>query len=355
MTSSDELYMRRALELAKLGSGYTSPNPMVGCVVVHEGRIIGEGWHKAYGGPHAEVNAIAAVEDRSLLPKCRVYVTLEPCSHFGKTPPCADLLVSSGVKDVIICNTDPNPLVAGRGIKKLFDTGAQVKVGILEEEGFEVNKRFFTFHSQKRPYLFLKWAETADGFIAAANYRQLQISGKLAQRLAHKWRSEEQAIMVGSRTALHDNPRLNTRLWGGKSPLRIVIDKQLLLPGHLYLFDKSQATVVYNYKKQEEQENLYYVQLKEEELMLPQIMQDLYKRNILSVLVEGGTFLLESLLQANLWDEAIVFKSTAKTLAAGVKAPAMAFGSLQAIQTLGADQLLHYRNGPIGERLSGKG
>lgn len=340
---SDEKYMRRALELAQLGSGYTSPNPMVGCVVVHEGQIIGEGWHKQYGGPHAEVNAVAAVEDKSLLPKSRVYVTLEPCSHYGKTPPCADLLISHGVKDVVICNTDPNLLVAGRGIKKLFETGAQVKVGVLEHEGLELNKRFFTFHSQKRPYILLKWAETADGFIAAANYGQEQISGKLAQRLVHKWRSEEQAIMVGSRTALYDNPRLNTRLWSGQNPLRLVIDKQLLLPPHLHLFDGNQPTVVYTYKQQDNRENLYFVQLQEGELILPQIMQDLHQRNILSVMVEGGTFLLESLLQANLWDEALVFKSLHKTIPAGVKAPSMAFGRLTNIQTLDTDQLLHYR------------
>ncbi|MFD2999730.1 bifunctional diaminohydroxyphosphoribosylaminopyrimidine deaminase/5-amino-6-(5-phosphoribosylamino)uracil reductase RibD [Pontibacter toksunensis] len=341
---SEELYMRRALELAKLGSGFTYPNPMVGCVVVHEGQIIGEGWHKQYGGPHAEVNAIAAVEDKSLLPKSRVYVTLEPCSHFGKTPPCADLLVSSGVKDVVICNTDPNPLVSGRGIKKLFDAGALVKVGVLEEEGLELNRRFFTFLSHKRPFILLKWAETADGFIAAANYKQEQISGKQAQRLVHKWRSEEQAILIGSRTALYDNPRLNTRLWAGKSPLRVVIDKNLLLPEHLHLFDKTQLTVVYNYQKQEEQENLHYVQLQDQEPMLPQIMQDLHQRNVLSVMVEGGTFLLESLLQANLWDEALVFKSLHKTLPAGIKAPGMAYGQLQDIQTLGPDQLFRYRN-----------
>ncbi len=342
MASSDELYMRRALELAQLGNGFTYPNPMVGCVVVYQGQIIGEGWHKQYGGPHAEVHAIAAVADKSLLPKSRVYVTLEPCSHYGKTPPCADLLISSGVKDVVICNTDPNPLVAGRGIKKLFEAGAQVKVGVLEAEGLEVNKRFFTFHAEKRPYIFLKWAETTDAFIAGADYKQEQISGKLAQRLVHRWRSEEQAIMIGSRTALHDNPRLNTRLWGGQSPLRVVIDKNLLLPDDLHLFDRSQPTVVYNHLKQETHQNLHFVKLQTQEPMLPQIMQDLYQRNILSVMVEGGTFLLESLLQANLWDEALVFKSRSITFGSGIKAPNMVYGHLRHTQTLGPDQLLHY-------------
>ena len=340
---SDQLYMQRALELARLGSGFTSPNPMVGCVIVHDGQIIGEGWHQKYGGPHAEVNAVAAVEDKSLLPKSTAYVTLEPCSHFGKTPPCADLLIIHGVKNIVICNTDPNPLVAGNGIKKLFDAGAQVRVGVLEEQGLELNKRFFTFHSKKRPFILLKWAETADGFIAGVNYKQEQISGKLAQRLVHKWRTEEQAILVGSRTALHDNPRLNTRLWSGQNPLRLVIDKQLQLPQTLHLFDKTQPTVAYNFVKQEVQENLYFVQLQEQEPLLPQIMQDLHRRNILSVLIEGGTFLLESLLQAGLWDEAIVFKSKDKTLGSGIKAPSMIHGQLLDTQTLGPDQLLHYR------------
>ncbi len=334
--------MRRALELARLGSSYTSPNPMVGCVVVHQGRIIGEGWHKQYGGPHAEVNAIAAVEDKSLLPESRVYVTLEPCSHYGKTPPCADLLINSGVKDVVICNTDPNPLVVGRGIKKLLDAGAQVKVGVLEDEGLGLNKRFFTFHSQKRPFILLKWAETADGFVAGPNYAPLQISGRLAQRLAHKWRTEEQAILVGTRTALHDNPRLNTRYWLGKNPLRLVIDKQLQLPAHLHLFDQSQPTVVYNYSKQEEQENIYFVKLNEQEPLLEQIMQDLHQRNVLSVLVEGGPVLLESLLLAGLWDEAIIFRSKVKMLGSGIKAPAMLHGQLQNIDDLEADWLHHY-------------
>lgn len=339
---SDELYMRRALELAKLGSGYTSPNPMVGCVVVHDGCIIGEGWHQQYGGPHAEVNAIASVENKSLLPQSRVYVTLEPCSHFGKTPPCADLLISSGVRDVVICNTDPNPLVAGRGIKKLTEAGAQVNVGVLEQEGLALNKRFFTFHTLKRPFILLKWAETADGFVGGDNYTPVQISGKLAQRLVHQYRAEEQAILVGTRTALADNPRLNTRLWSGKNPLRLVIDRHLRLPAHLHLFDQSQPTVVYTYKQQEDQENLYFVRLQVQEPLLPQMMQDLHQRQVLSVLVEGGTFLLESLLQANLWNEAILLKSKYKSLGSGIKAPVMAGGQLQGIHDLNSDWLQHY-------------
>lgn len=345
MTFSDELYMRRALELARLGSGFTSPNPMVGCVIVHNGKIIGEGWHKQYGGPHAEVNAVAAVADKALLSKSSVYVTLEPCSHFGKTPPCADLLISHGVRDVVICNTDPNPLVAGRGIKKLMDAGAQVKVGILEEEGLVLNKRFFTFQIKKRPYIVLKWAETADGFIAGINFKQEKISGAAAQRLVHKYRSEEQAIMIGARTALHDNPRLNTRFWSGNHPTRVVIDRQLQLSESLYLFDRSQPTIVYNYKKQDvSQENLHYVQLSEQESLLQQLMKDLHQRGILSMMVEGGTYLLESLLQENLWDEAFVLQNTKKILREGIKAPAMHYGQLQDSQTLDKDLLFHYLN-----------
>ncbi|MER2997331.1 bifunctional diaminohydroxyphosphoribosylaminopyrimidine deaminase/5-amino-6-(5-phosphoribosylamino)uracil reductase RibD [Pontibacter populi] len=337
-------YMRRALELAKLGSGYTAPNPMVGCVIVHNGQIIGEGWHRNYGGPHAEVNAIASVQDISLLPLSTVYVTLEPCSHFGKTPPCADLLIKSGVRDVVICNLDPNPVVAGRGVQKLLDAGIKVETGLLEHEGLEVNKRFFTSHRLKRPYITLKWAETADGFVAGPACEQLQISVALAKRFVHKLRAEEQAIMIGTRTALHDNPNLNTRHWTGPDPTRIVIDRQLTLSKTINLFNGSQPTIVYNYKKQEEQENLYFAQLQEDEPLLPQIMADLYKRNIISVLVEGGTYLLESLLKENLWDEAFILKSTFQTIGDGIKAPTMVYGTLTKQQTLGSDMLLHYQN-----------
>lgn len=312
---------------------------------MHEGKIIGEGWHKQYGGPHAEVNAIAAVADKSLLAKSRVYITLEPCSHFGKTPPCADLLVSYGVRDVVICNTDPNPLVAGRGIKNLLDSGAQVQVGILQEEGLELNKRFFTFHSKKRPFILLKWAQTADGYIAGPAYKQEKISGASSQRLVHKYRSQEQAILVGSRTALHDNPKLNVRYWSGNSPVRIVIDRHLQLPKELHLFDLNQPTLVYTYKSPEqEQGNLKHVQLKESEPLLPQIMQDLHQRNILSVMVEGGTYLLDSLLKEGLWDEALVLLNVNKILGDGIQGPVLLQKHLHEQQTLEQDLLFRYKN-----------
>nr|WP_311136672.1 bifunctional diaminohydroxyphosphoribosylaminopyrimidine deaminase/5-amino-6-(5-phosphoribosylamino)uracil reductase RibD [Hymenobacter cellulosilyticus] len=206
MTDFDVLMMRRALDLARLGTGYARPNPLVGCVVTHEGRIIGEGWHRQYGGPHAEVNALAAVADQRLLSQARVYVTLEPCSHFGKTPPCADLLIAKGVKEVVVCNLDPNPLVAGRGLEKLRAAGIHVETGLLEAEGRWLNRRFFTFQEKKRPYVVLKWAETADGYLAGPYFQPVRISGPLAQAAVHQWRTEEQAILIGTRTALHDNP-----------------------------------------------------------------------------------------------------------------------------------------------------
>jgi diaminohydroxyphosphoribosylaminopyrimidine deaminase / 5-amino-6-(5-phosphoribosylamino)uracil reductase len=342
---TNELYMRRALELARLGNGYTSPNPMVGCVIVHDDKIIGEGWHQQYGEPHAEVNAIANVADQSLLAKSTVYVTLEPCSHYGKTPPCADLLINHKIPNIVICNTDPNPLVAGRGIKKLLDAGAQVEVGMLEEDGYELNKRFFTFHSKKRPFILLKWAQTSDGYIAGLAYKQEKISGAPAQRLVHKYRSQEQAILVGSRTALYDNPKLNTRYWSGNSPTRIVIDRQLQLPKELHLYDLSLPTFVYTYKALEsEHPNLKYIQLKEQEPLLPQIMQDLYQRNILSILVEGGAYLLDSLLKENLWDEALVFVNVSKILGNGIAAPNLLQVQLHEQQTLEHDLLFRYKN-----------
>ncbi|CAA9281934.1 MAG: Diaminohydroxyphosphoribosylaminopyrimidine deaminase / 5-amino-6-(5-phosphoribosylamino)uracil reductase [uncultured Adhaeribacter sp.] len=343
MRLADELFMRRALELAMLGASTTRPNPMVGCVVVYKNKIIGEGWHQRYGGPHAEVNAINAVADKSLLPESKVYVTLEPCSHYGKTPPCADFLIEHQVRSIFICNTDPNPLVAGRGIRKLLDAGCEVHVGLLEDEGLQLNKRFFTFHGQKRPYIVLKWAETADGYIAEPDLKPLAISGNLARKLVHKWRTEEQAIMVGTHTALADNPRLNAREWTGSQPVRIIIDKDLRLPPNLHLFDKSQATLVYNYERGEHQPNLEYVKVTPVNDLLEQLLPDLYQRNIQSVLVEGGTILLNYFLEAGLWDEARVLRSS-QFLNAGLKAPVQPLARLQTVSKVGADELYLYYN-----------
>lgn len=344
--NTDQKYMRRALDLAALGTGWARPNPIVGCVVVHEKKIIGEGWHQKYGGPHAEVNALNSVQDKSLLPHSRVYVTLEPCSHYGKTPPCADFLLQHGVQDVVICNTDPNPLVAGRGIQKLVDAGCKVHIGVLEQEGRELNRRFFTFQTQKRPYLVLKWAQSADGFIALPNYQPCQISGPLAKQLVHKWRTQEQAILVGTRTALHDNPQLNVRHWPGPAPLRIAIDKQLQLPTTHHLLDDSYPTLLYTLLEKERTTHTEFITLPPDGIFLEHLLTDLYQRNVQSVLVEGGTVLLEALLQANLWDEIRVIKSPVK-LAAGVKAPHLPAMPFTPRQHLGDDEITIYRNTPL--------
>lgn len=318
--TSEERFMKRALDLAQLGKGKVSPNPMVGCVVVHQGLIIGEGYHQQYGGPHAEVNAIQSVEDREKLNEATVYVSLEPCSHFGKTPPCADLLVESQVKKVVICNLDPNPLVAGRGIQKLRDAGIEVVEGVLAEEGHLINQAFFTFMSKKRPAIILKWAQTADGYVARDNFDSKWISNSLSRKWVHKWRAEVDAIMVGTNTAHYDNPKLNVRSWHGNHPLRVVLDKQLRLSNSLSLFDQSIPTVCYNLKKAESLHQLDYALLSNTECLLEEILADLYQRKCQSLFVEGGSKLLNTFISLDLWDEARVFKSL-QSFGSGIPAP----------------------------------
>lgn len=341
--------MQRALELAALGRGQVSPNPMVGCVIVYQpdagpDRIIGEGWHQQYGGPHAEVNAVRSVqpEDEHLLPESTVYVTLEPCSHWGKTPPCADLLITKRVKRVVCCNDDPNPLVSGQGFAKLRAAGVEVETGLMAEQGREINKRFFLFFEKKRPYIILKWAETADGFIAGAGDKPTQISGDLAHRLVHRWRAEEDAIMVGTNTARLDNPRLNVRLWTGRNPVRIVVDKHLTLPTTLHLFDNAQPTVCYNFQKTETIGQTAYQQLLPDQPLLPQLLADLHRRQLQSVLIEGGTTLLQSLLEAGLWDEIALFKSPV-ALGTGIKAPVLRNARQIGSEQIGADELRWFK------------
>lgn len=333
--------MIRALELARLGVGAVSPNPMVGCVIVHNDKIIGEGWHKQYGGPHAEVNAIDAVQDKSLLNESTAYVSLEPCSHFGKTPPCVDLLIKHQLKRVVIASTDPNPLVAGRGIKKLKEAGIEVSESVCEQEGLEINKRFFTAINKKRPFVILKWAQTADGFVARSNYDSKWISKESSRKLVHKWRSEEDAILVGYQTALNDNPQLNVRMWSGKDPVRLVIDKNNSLPQHLYLFDKTQRTIIYNLQKDEAGDQVERVKVGEENL-LEDILADLYKRDIRSVIIEGGTATLNQFIAADLWDQANVFISP-KTFGDGISAPVIN-KNIFAEEIIKDDRLLIYKN-----------
>lgn len=333
--------MQRALELAELGRGNVSPNPMVGCVIVHDGKIIGEGWHRKYGEAHAEVNAINSIEDKSQLTQSAVYVTLEPCSHHGKTPPCADLLVEHKVKKVVIAIQDSNPMVGGQGIAKLRDAGIMVEVGLLRQEAEELNSRFFTLMNQQRPYVILKWAQTADGFVARENYDSKWISNEYSRKLVHKWRAEEDAILVGTNTAKYDNPQLNVRLWQGTDPVRIVIDKNLNLGKDLKLFDGSQPTICYNLLKTENG-GVGYVKLDEEDL-LNGLLYDLHSRNIQSLIVEGGAQLLNSFIAQNLWDEARIFTSTS-TFGKGIAAPVIS-GVVKSEDNIEGDQLKIISNG----------
>ena len=303
-----EIYMQRALDLAILGTGNVSPNPMVGCVIVHNEKIIGEGWHRKYGEAHAEVNAVSSLQNKSLLKESVVYVTLEPCAHFGKTPPCADMLIREGAKEVVIASLDSNPLVGGKGVEKLRNAGVKVTIGVLEKEARQLNKRFFTFIEKKRPYIILKWAETSDGFIARENYDSKWISNELSRKLVHKWRSEEDAILVGMNTAKVDNPMLNVRDWSGRNPIRIVIDRSLTLNRSLNLFDKTQQTLCYNIVQSEKNENLEFVKI-ENSQFIEHMLDDLYLRKIQSVIIEGGAKTIQSFADANLWDEARIFIS----------------------------------------------
>ncbi|MFT4032735.1 MAG: bifunctional diaminohydroxyphosphoribosylaminopyrimidine deaminase/5-amino-6-(5-phosphoribosylamino)uracil reductase RibD [Siphonobacter sp.] len=336
----DEHFMQRALQLAQLGMGQVAPNPMVGCVIVHDNQIIGEGWHQRYGQAHAEVVALNSVTERHLLPKATVYVTLEPCSHYGKTPPCADRLIQEKVKRIVVCNDDPNPLVAGKGFQKLRDAGIEVVRGILANQGRFINRRFFTYFEQNRPYVILKWAETADGFLAAPDYLPIQISNALSKRLVHKWRSEEAAIWVGTNTARQDNPHLNVRLWQGRNPLRVVLDRQLSLPNSLHLFDDSQPTLIFNTREEKQVGATNYVI--PAEWAITGFLETLRKCSLQSVLVEGGTRLLESFLEAGMWDEIRLFRSP-KRIHAGITAPRFE-ATLISTDYLLADELTIWSN-----------
>lgn len=336
----DRLFMQRALELASTGQGSVSPNPLVGCVIVHDGKIIGEGWHRQYGGAHAEVNAIQSVSNKEFLKDSTVYVSLEPCSHFGKTPPCADLLISHRVKKVVIANLDSNPLVAGDGIKKLRNEGIEVITGILDKEGREMNKRFFTFMEKQRPYIILKWAQTADGFIARENLDSKWISNTHSRQLVHKWRAEEDAVLVGATTALHDNPQLNVRDWSGRNPVRIVSDRFLRLNEKLHLFDRSQKTICYNVLKHEEHPHLLLTRL-DEDHFIQNMVRDLYKQKIQSVIIEGGAQTLNLFIDSGLWDEARVFVSF-QTFTKGIKAPLIP-GTLIKKEIIMGDELSIYK------------
>lgn len=323
--ADDELFMQRCIDLARPGLGRTAPNPMVGAVLVNAGRIIGEGYHQGCGDHHAEVRAVASVRDQKLFSDSTLYVSLEPCCHHGKTPPCTDLILQKGIPRVVIGTVDPFDEVAGKGIARLRSNNCEVKVGVLKEQCRQLNKRFFTFHEKKRPYIILKWAQTADGFIDSerlpgSEKRPTWITSEKLRILVHKWRTEEQAIMVGTETVLKDNPRLNVRDWHGPSPTRIVLDKQLMLPANLNLLDNSQPTIVINEKIEKTTENIRYLKLVFDDLLLQNIAALLYDDGKQSLIVEGGRQLLQSFIDQNLWDEARVFVGT-QFFARGVPAP----------------------------------
>jgi diaminohydroxyphosphoribosylaminopyrimidine deaminase/5-amino-6-(5-phosphoribosylamino)uracil reductase len=321
--TNDEKYMQRCLQLAALGLGGVAPNPLVGSVIVYNDKIIGEGFHRKYGEPHAEVNAIESVKDQSLLEKSTLYVNLEPCAHFGKTPPCADLIVSKRIPRVVIGCVDTFSKVAGKGIEKMQSAGIEVVVGVLEKKSRHLNRRFFTFHEKKRPYVILKWAQTSDGFIDTlrddCNNRPAWITNNDCRILVHKWRTEESAILVGKRTALNDNPRLNVRNWSGKAPVRMVIDKDLSLPESLHLFDGSQRTLIFNSIHNEESIGLQNVGLNFEKLP-EEILNWSYNSDIQSIIIEGGTHTLQQFIDMDLWDEVRLFTGKMR-FGRGVKAP----------------------------------
>ena len=373
--------MHRCLELAKLGAGNVAPNPMVGAVLVHEDRIIGEGYHQKYGEAHAEVHAIDQAVTLSpskggLIDRSTLYVSLEPCAHFGKTPPCADLIIRHKIPKVVIGCRDPFKEVNGKGIEKLKAAGVRVDVGILEKECKELNKRFFTFHAQARPYIILKWAETSDGFMAsqatppskggisgitklidASRFEdsktppleglgeaRLLISNEYTNRLVHKWRSEEAAILVGTNTAEYDNPELTTRLWPGHSPVRLIIDMHLRLSSSLKVFNREVRTIIFNTIKHKEDGNLLYYQVTEDVSLVHQIANALYQLKIQSVIVEGGARLLQSFIDEEMWDETRIISNRQLTISKGLRAPVLQ-RSIKADQlNIFSDKIEFYQN-----------
>lgn len=354
--------MSRCIELAKNGLGTTYPNPLVGSVIVHNDHIIGEGWHYKAGQPHAEVNAIRSVlnkctspseieTNKKLLQEATIYVSLEPCSHYGKTPPCADLISKHNIKKVVIGSTDPNPQVAGRGIQKLLDAGCEVVTGVLEKDCYELNKRFFTFHNKKRPYVVLKWAEDNNGFIAPLKREQqhpVWITNEYSRQWVHKLRTQEQGILIGTKTALEDNPSLTARDWYGHSPTRLVIDRNLKIPITANIYDATTKTIVITEmsipveNKQRQNLNLNFEIIAFKDQLASQICEIAYKHNLQSFIVEGGAHTLQTFINEKLWDEAFVFKGTT-SFKKGIKAPDFKETTLN-IKQIQTDVLMHYKN-----------
>lgn len=344
--SVDTFFIKRALQIAKNGIGTTRPNPSVGAVIVCNNKIIGEGFTSNYGGNHAEVNAIQSVKNKNLLKEATLYVTLEPCSHFGKTPPCSDLIVKHRLKKVVIGCLDSNPLVAGKGVLKLQKSGIDVVVGVLEDECRNHHKRFFTLQNKKRPYIILKWAETKDGFIAPLTKNEQKpvwISNTYSQQLVHKWRAQEHAILVGTNTVIADNPKLNVRSWFGNNPIRIAIDRKLKIESSAHILDKSIKTIVFTEKKLDSfEENLVFETIDFTKNVAGQICDVLGKNQIQSILVEGGSKTLQTFIDENLWDEARVFTGNI-LFSEGTKAPILKASHFSE-QIIANDSLKTYYN-----------
>ncbi|MEP6951345.1 MAG: bifunctional diaminohydroxyphosphoribosylaminopyrimidine deaminase/5-amino-6-(5-phosphoribosylamino)uracil reductase RibD [Ginsengibacter sp.] len=347
--------MDRCIQLAKQGVGNVAPNPMVGAILVYDDTIIGEGYHQKYGEAHAEVNCVNSVkeENKCFIEKSTMYVSLEPCSHYGKTPPCADLIIKNKIKKVVIGSADVYKEVAGRGIQKLHNAGIEIIAGILEKECVGLNKRFFTFHQKFRPYIILKWAQSVNGKIAGRTSspvshedrtlsERIFISNDYSNRVVHKWRSEEAAILIGTNTAMQDDPSLTTRLWTGKNPIRIVIDKELQLPAELKVFDNEAKTIIYNIKRDSTPENLFYIKL-DNENFIEQLIDSLFEMNIQSVLVEGGTKTLQSFIDTSLWDEARIITNENLFIEDGVAAPALENCILEKKERYFEDSINYYK------------
>jgi diaminohydroxyphosphoribosylaminopyrimidine deaminase/5-amino-6-(5-phosphoribosylamino)uracil reductase len=329
-----EKYIQRCIELAKNGLGTTYPNPLVGSVIVYNDQIIGEGWHQKAGSPHAEVHAIQSVKDKSLLSKSTIYVSLEPCSHFGKTPPCSDLIIANKIPNVVIGTIDPFAKVAGNGIKKLVEAGKNVTIGVLEKECNDLNKRFFTYHNKKRPYIILKWAQSLDGYIAPLSKEKKEpvwITNEISRQLVHKWRSEEQAILVGTNTVIDDNPSLTTRDWSGNNPMRIVLDQNMRISKENHIFDSKAKTFIISKDTIDFKNNV-----------ASQVARYLFENSIQSVIIEGGRQTLRTFIDEGIWDEARVFIGN-QFLKDGLKAPKLICNNI-AKKPIQDDELLTFFN-----------
>ena len=349
LLTTDETYMQRCLQLAEQAAGNVAPNPMVGAILVHNDIIIGEGFHMKYSEAHAEVNCIDSVPDhqKHLIKESVLYVSLEPCNHFGKTPPCSDLIIKEQIPKVVIACADPFEKVNGKGIEKLRAAGIDITKGILEKEAIALNKRFFTFHKKHRPYVILKWAQSNNLKIAGENFRRIKISNELTDRLVHKWRSEEAAIMVGTNTALIDDPSLTTRLWHGHDAVRVIVDNDLKLPSSLNVLDKKVPTIILNKIKQEETGNNLFYKYAADENVPVATMNVLYQRNINSLIVEGGPILLRSFIVAGLWDEARVITNKEMNIEDGVDAPLLENAIPIKKEMIRNDEIRYYKRNEI--------